>query len=334
MPIVPVSADVIVGSPFEQDSFRINDREVDMNHLETLESVERVICERCGNTCAPDADECSRCGAVSHTAPRNKGSVNDSEAWTGRHPRRLRRAHESSPYPSIQEEVVPRSMSMRRNRRPGLRSAAAITVIGLSMAALAYTRTDGKFERTSVPQHVSASGAVMALSSSAISSDTSGQSDTKRVSSAPSSASGTAVDKPTADVMPTTDVTATRVGGIVVGARHALRKGDLTDARERLGKLPASLRTNPETRLLFADLIRRERERDAALQRARWCEEGKDWPCVARNAAHVQALDTSNAESRVMLSNAVIKIGWAGSAASTAPNGPAQASARPRADNQ
>jgi ribosomal protein L40E len=164
MPIVLVSVDVIVGSPFEQDSFRVNDREVDMNHLETLESVERVICDRCGNAYAPDADECSRCGAVSHTAPRNKGSVNDSEAWTGRHPRRLRRAHESSPYPSIQEEVVP--------------------------------------------------------------------------------------------------------------------------------------------------------------------------PCVARNAAHVQALDTSNAESRVMLSNAVVKIGWAGGKASTAPNGPAQASAQPRADNQ
>jgi hypothetical protein len=330
MPIVLVSVDVIVGSPFEQDSFRVNDREVDMNHLETLESVERVICDRCGNAYAPDADECSRCGAVSHTAPRNKGSVNDSEAWTGRHPRRLRRAHESSPYPSIQEEVVPRSMSMRRNRRPGLRSAAAITVIGLSMAALAYTRTAEKFERASVPQHVSASGAVMTFSSS----DTSGESDTKRVSSAPSLAPSPAVDKSTANVMPTMDVTATRVAGIVAGARYALRKGDLADARERLGKLPARLQTNPETRLLFADLIRRERERDAALQRARWCEEGKDWSCVARNAAHVQALDTSNAESRVMLSNAVIKIGWAGSTASAAPNRPTQASAQPRADNQ
>src|SRR5260370_41803164 len=161
MPIVPVSVDVIVGSPFEQDSFRVNDREVDMNHLETLESVERVICERCGNAYAPDADECSRCGAVSHTALRNKGSVNDSEARTGRHPRRLRQAHESSPDSSVQEEVGPRSMSMRRNRKPGLRSAAAITVIGLSMAALAYTRTAEKFERASVPQHVSASGVVM-----------------------------------------------------------------------------------------------------------------------------------------------------------------------------
>src|ERR1700730_8009857 len=148
---------------FEQDSFRINDREVDMNHLESLESVEHVICERCGNAYAPDADECSRCGAVSHTAPRNKGSVNDSEAWTGRHPRRLRRAHESSPYPSIQEEVVPRSMSMRRNRRPGLRSAAAITVIALFIAAFAYTSTAGKFERASVSQHLSASGVVMAF---------------------------------------------------------------------------------------------------------------------------------------------------------------------------
>jgi hypothetical protein len=166
------------------------------------------------------------------------------------------------------------------------------------------------------------------------SSDTSGESDTKRVSSAPSLASSPAVDKSTAYVVPTTDVATTRVAGMVAGARYALRKGDLTDARERLGKLPANLQTNPEARLLLADLTRRERERDAALQRARWCEEGKDWPCVARNAAHVQALDTSNAESRVMLSNAVIKIGWTGSTASTAPNGLAQDSARTRADNQ
>jgi ribosomal protein L40E len=302
-----------------------------MNHLETLESVECVICDRCGNAYAPDADECSRCGAVSHTALRNKGSVNNSEARTGRHSRRLRRAHVSSPYSNIQEQVVPpRSMSTRRNRRPGLLSAAAVTVIGLSMAAFAYTRTAGKFERASVSQHVSASGAVMALSSGGTSSEL----DAKRVSSAPCLALGPAVDKSAADIMPTTDVMTTRVAGNVAGARYALRKGDLTGARERLGKLPALQQTNPETRLLFADLTRRERERDVALQRARWCEEGKDWSCVARNAAHVQTLDTSNAESRVMLSNAVVKIGWAGSTASTAPNGPAQASAQPRADNQ
>jgi hypothetical protein len=108
----------------------------------------------------------------------------------------------------------------------------------------------------------------------------------------------------------------------------------LADARERLGKLPAGLQTNPEARPLFADLNRRERERDATLQAARWCEEGKDWSCVARNAAHVQTLDTGNVESRVMLSNAVVKLGWGGSASSNAPNGPALASARPRAANQ
>jgi hypothetical protein len=80
--------------------------------------------------------------------------------------------------------------------------------------------------------------------------------------------------------------------------------------------------------------VRKERtEAAVSLSSAPTCEEGKDWSCVARNAAHVQTLDTSNAESRVMLSNAVVKIGWAGSTASTAPNGPAQASAQPRADN-
>jgi ribosomal protein L40E len=317
--------------PFsEQNSFRINDREVDMNHPETFESVECLICERCGNTYAPDDDECSRCGAVSDTTLRNKGNVNDSETRTGRQIQRLRRAHVLSPYPSIREEVVPRSMRMSRKRKPGLRSAAAIIVIGLSMTALVYTRTGGTFERASVPQHAIASGAVMALASS----NTSGASDTKQVLSPPSLAAGTAIDNSAADVVPTTDVTTTRVAGIVAGARYALRKGDLTDARERLGKLSASLQTNPEVRLLFADLIRREGERDAALQRARWCEEGKDWSCVARNAAHAQTLDTGNAESRLMLSNAVIEIGRAGRASSTAPHDSAEASARPRSDDQ
>jgi hypothetical protein len=219
---------------------------------------------------------------------------------------------------------------MRKKRGPELRAAAAITVIGLSMTALVYTKTAGTFERASVPQHVVASGAVMALASS----NASGEPGAKRVSSPPSLAPDTALDKSTADPAPTTDVTATRVAGIVAGARYALRKGDLTDARERLGKLSASLQTNPEVRPLFADLIRREGERDAALQRARWCEEGKDWSCMARNAAHVQTLDTGNAESRLMLSNAVIKIGRSGSASSTAPYDPAPASARPRADIQ
>src|SRR5260370_37841181 len=105
---------------FEQDSFRVNDREVDMNHLETLESVERVICERCGNAYAPDADECSRCGAVSRTAPRNKGSVNDSEARTGRHPRRVGQEHEARPPPGPQEDLGTRPERIRTEREPGV----------------------------------------------------------------------------------------------------------------------------------------------------------------------------------------------------------------------
>ena len=330
MPIVPGTVNVTVGPISKPNLFRITDREVNMNHPETLEFVQSVICKRCGNTYASDAGECSRCGALNHTAPWERNSLNNSEAPVGRIPQRVRRVHVASPYPSIQEEVLPRSMSTRRKRRLGLHPAAVIIVTGLFIAAFAYTSTGGKVERASVSRHVSASGTVMALSSSS----SAGESETKPALTSPPLAPSTAVDKSTADIMPTTDVTATRVASIVTGARYALRKGDLTDARERLGKLPASLRTDPEAQLVFADLTRRERERDAALQRARWCEEGKDWSCVARNAAHVQTLDTSNAESRVMLSDAVIKISWAGSPASTAPNGPAQVSPQPRADNQ
>ncbi len=146
-----------------------------MNHPETLESVQCVICRRCGNTCASDADDCSRCGALNHTAPWERDSLNNSEAPVGRHPQRLRRVHVSSPYPSLQEEVLPRPTSTSRKHRPGLRPPAVITVIGLFIAAFAYTSTGGRFERASASQHVSASGTVMALSSS----NSAGESETK-----------------------------------------------------------------------------------------------------------------------------------------------------------
>ncbi len=299
-----------------------------MNHPETFESVECVTCGRCGNTVASDADECARCGAVIHTAPWNTDRADNLQVAAEPHPQRLRRAHVPSPYPSIREEVVPRSSSTRRKGRAGLRSAAVIVVIGMFVTVFAYIAA-GKFERASASQHVSASGTVMALAPG----KTSAESDIKRVT-APPPVPIAAVDTSIADVSPPADVNATRVAKMVAGVRYALKRGDLTDARDRLAKLPASLQTNPEARPLVADLNRRERERDASLQRARWCEEGKDWSCVAQNAAHVQTLDTGNVESRVMLSNAVIKLGSAGRASSNTPNSPALASMRPRSDNQ
>jgi hypothetical protein len=98
---------------------------------------------------------------------------------------------------------------------------------------------------------------------------------------------------------------------ILNGVRFALKQNDLTDARERFGRLRQSAQARPEARQVSEELIRRERDRDAALQRARYCEAGKDWSCMALNAAHAKDLDAGSAQSQIMLANATSQLRWA-----------------------
>lgn len=119
---------------------------------------------------------------------------------------------------------------------------------------------------------------------------------------------------------------------ILTGVRYSLKQGDLTDARERFERLRQSVQVRPEGRQVSDELNRRERERDAALQRARYCEAGKDWSCMAQNAAHAKDLDSGSAQSQVMLSMATSQLRWTRStrpapsrSAASAPAGPAGA---------
>ncbi|MDR5753931.1 MULTISPECIES: hypothetical protein [unclassified Caballeronia] len=120
-----------------------------------------------------------------------------------------------------------------------------------------------------------------------------------------------AVPAPKAETPPAKNAVTASETNILNGVRYSLKQGDLTDARERFERLRQSVQARPEGRQVAEELNRRERERDAALQRARYCEAGKDWSCMAQNAAHAKDLDSGNAQSQVMLSMATSQLRWA-----------------------
>ena len=120
----------------------------------------------------------------------------------------------------------------------------------------------------------------------------------------------------------------------LAGTRQALAQGDLKEARARFEQLPANAKARPEARQLAGDLLRREQERDAALQDARWCEIGKNWGCMAQSAAHAKAVDPGNVQSQVMLSIATSKMRLADNARVPAVNGPEQSLGQPRVGAQ
>jgi ribosomal protein L37E len=310
-----------------------------MSYSEKLEPPGFQICKRCGNTYAVDADGCSRCGAKGRAVPWAENFRHNSNvSGPTRHPNRPPRTPKGEPYPSIREDAPHRFVDQLRARRTTFHVVAVLTVIGLLVAVFAYSRTARQPVFASVSEHSDASGSVTTVPTSG---NTSGESNSTRRPISPSLTPSIAVGKSTADVTPSkaVDVTPTqdaateRANGIVASARYALMQGNLTDARESLRRLPTGPQTEPEVRLLWRNLVRRERERDVTLQDARWCEEGKDWSCVARYAAHVQALDAGNAESHVMLARAIGENGGARSKPSL-PSGPAQVLTRPSGGSQ
>jgi hypothetical protein len=120
----------------------------------------------------------------------------------------------------------------------------------------------------------------------------------------------------------------------IAGARQALAQGDLKEARARFEQLTANAKSRPEARQLAGELARREQERDAALQDARWCELGKNWGCMAQSAAHAKAVDPGNIQSQVMLSVATSKMRLADNARVPALNGREQSLGQPRVGAQ
>ncbi|MDN7181628.1 hypothetical protein M0D69_27210 [Caballeronia sp. SEWSISQ10-4 2] len=116
-------------------------------------------------------------------------------------------------------------------------------------------------------------------------------------------------------------------------ARDAIQRGDLSTARKRFSKIPASQLTAGNVQRTQAELTGLERQRDEMLQTARGCEATGSWLCVRQNARDVLTIDASNAEAQTLVEHAIARSGWlnntspATTTAHAAPrsNGPAAA---------
>ncbi|BAN25677.1 putative uncharacterized protein [Caballeronia insecticola] len=165
-----------------------------------------------------------------------------------------------------------------------------------------------------------------------------GDSDSESMSSDDHSVSGAidaktgplargAVEAPSTSAAPAAPVTDRRSqadtrtlapGDVLRGVRVALDQHDLGAARARLKALPAQQQTRAEYEPLKDELVKRELQRDAALQLARACERTSAWACVQQNAGEALALDGSNVESQAMLERVISHAGWLAPTASAA----------------
>jgi hypothetical protein len=118
-------------------------------------------------------------------------------------------------------------------------------------------------------------------------------------------------------------------------ARDAIARGDLTTARRRFSKIPASQLGAANVQRTLADLTGLEHARDEMLQVARGCEATGSWLCVRQNARDVLTIDASNVEAQTLVEHAIARSGWlnktppAATAAHGAPHNNAQTAAAP-----
>lgn len=109
---------------------------------------------------------------------------------------------------------------------------------------------------------------------------------------------------------PSTAIAPGSVTDNLQAARDAIDRGDLTTARRRFAKIPASQLDTPNIQRTAADLARLERTRDDNITAARDCQATGSWACVRQNAREVLTVDASNVEAQAMVEQAITRSGW------------------------
>ena len=92
--------------------------------------------------------------------------------------------------------------------------------------------------------------------------------------------------------------------------RDAIGRADLTSARKRYSKIPASQLGSAYAQRTLADLTAQEHARDQMLQAARDCAATGSWLCVRQNAHDALAIDASNLEAQALVERAISRSGW------------------------
>ncbi len=93
---------------------------------------------------------------------------------------------------------------------------------------------------------------------------------------------------------------------------------DLSAVHKNLADVPANLSNDPEAKRIRAELAQREAARDAAMQRARACDSTATYRCARKYAKEAIAIDSSYADSRVLLKRVTYKAAQAKKAADAA----------------
>ncbi|SAK46267.1 hypothetical protein AWB82_00851 [Caballeronia glebae] len=307
-----------------------------------------VVCQRCGSTMRKNADSCPNCGAdrsaafgqARERAPgKSRTNVFDEAAsaplasaaasasgssasmgsdgdervepgmrsrWTERASERIaqkaaeyraRRAEESARNAFADSSNDPDALpgSERWNTKKTVIAGACGLV--LLLGATFYYQLGDSDGGSSPP---SADHSVSGVIDSKVGSLMRGATDAPGTSAAPAIAERRAP----------ADTRAAASGNALQDVRFALDQHDLGTARARLKMLPAQQQARAEYESLKDELVKRESQRDAALQLARACERTSAWACVQQNAGEALALDGGNIESQAMLERVISHAGW------------------------
>ncbi|WP_244816320.1 zinc ribbon domain-containing protein [Caballeronia sp. Lep1P3] len=308
-----------------------------------------VVCQRCGSTVRKNADSCPNCGADRSATFGKKSAGSDASpaeplgsmfeqqssaplasaslsgpapereepgmrsGWPGgwdpkraseriaqkaaeHRARRIEQsARDAYAYPSNDPDAVPGSA--RWNHRKTIIALACALALAAGAAVYLQHGTDDDAADVGPSADLSASGAIDAK----LGALGRGATDTADTS---------AQNKPADKTQPPAPALALAPGDALQGMRVALDRHDLTLARTRMKALGAQDQTRPEFDAMKDELVKRELQRDAALQLARACERTSAWACVQQNAAEALALDGSNPESQAMLEQVISHAGW------------------------
>jgi hypothetical protein len=289
-----------------------------------------VTCKRCGNTLSGDADTCPHCGADHGQA---FGAPKAAAFSPGlRLPFGARREAAAmsipSPYPSVPEEAELEGTGEQRWDRSKTLTLGAVA-LALVAGGVIYSQRGSSggddTARSEPPAGHSAYGAI----------DMKTARDTPALAAAPAPAapapavspprSGVPVRQAQAAAAPSVsarealpaDTSSGRAAAALASAtdnlqatRDAIARGDLTTARRRFSKIPASQLGAANVQRTQADLSSLERTRDAMLQAARDCEATGSWLCVRQNARDVLTIDASNVEAQALVEHAIARSGW------------------------
>jgi hypothetical protein len=307
-------------------------------------SPDSVTCRRCGNTMSSDADTCPHCGADHGGTSAATKSATFASGMRLPFGARREALSTPSPYPSVPEEE---ELDGTGEQRWDMSKTVTLGAVALALVAggVIYSQHgDNDATRSATPAGQSAYGAIDMKTAHNTPAPAPAPAPLPAVPAARSATAVKQAQTPAAPSVAARDAlpadTSSHAAAALAGAtenlqaaRDAIQRGDLTTARRRFSKIPASQLTAANVQRTQAELTGLERQRDEMLQAARGCEATGSWLCVRQNARDVLTIDASNAEAQTLVEHAIARSGWlnntnpATTAAHAAPrsNGPTAA---------